>query len=134
MDPASILFDNNTLEDQLDPTDAKFVQVIHTDGNALGKNANIGDADFYPNGGFVQPGCSGPGGCSHSRVVDFYLESISSKEFIATSCASYEDFTEGKCSSNEHVTMGEWSPPSTSGVFYLNTNAESPFAQGQTEL
>ena len=48
---------------RLDPTDAKLVDVIHTDGrdgtldSGLGLSRPCGHVDFYPNGGHVQPGC-----------------------------------------------------------------------------
>lgn len=39
-------------------TDAKFVDVIHTDGGVFGFPTAIGHADFFPNGGVaLQPGC-----------------------------------------------------------------------------
>lgn len=39
-------------------TDAEFVDVIHTDGGVFGFPIALGDADFFPNGGFpAQPGC-----------------------------------------------------------------------------
>lgn len=42
----------------LTPTDAEFVDVIHTDGGVFGFPVALGDADFFPNGGFpAQPGC-----------------------------------------------------------------------------
>lgn len=45
---------------RLDPGDAKFVDVIHTCGGALGFAKSIGTADYYPNGGTPsQPGCFG---------------------------------------------------------------------------
>jgi len=43
----------------LDPTDAQFVDVIHTSGPVFGFLAPLGHADFYPNNGKIpQPGCS----------------------------------------------------------------------------
>ncbi|KAK7792032.1 hypothetical protein R5R35_014602 [Gryllus longicercus] len=58
LDPASDIFDAFPLENQLDASDAKFVQVIHTHGGGLGALESRGHADFFPNGGSLQPGCS----------------------------------------------------------------------------
>ena len=45
----------------INPTSAKFVDVIHTDGAGIisyhGVMERRGHADFYPNGGRDQPGC-----------------------------------------------------------------------------
>ncbi|XP_011871896.1 PREDICTED: pancreatic triacylglycerol lipase isoform X4 [Vollenhovia emeryi] len=43
---------------RLDPTDAAFVDVIHSCGGVLGFLQPLGKADFYPNAGTaIQPGC-----------------------------------------------------------------------------
>lgn len=43
---------------RLSHTDAKFVDVIHTDGGVFGYPWALGHADFFPNGGTpLQPGC-----------------------------------------------------------------------------
>ena len=39
----------------MDKSDADFVDVIHTD-KELGLQEEVGDIDFYPNGGKSQPG------------------------------------------------------------------------------
>lgn len=61
MDPARPDFEAPLLKDakdRLDPTDAKFVDVIHTCAGTVGFSRPIGHVDFYPNGGsFRQPGC-----------------------------------------------------------------------------
>merc|ERR1719270_1097721 len=73
LDPAEPLFQGMPPEVRLDPGDAKFVDVIHTDSKefykgGLGMEQPVGHVDFYPNGGKAQPGCS---------FLDFpYLPSI----------------------------------------------------------
>ncbi|XP_028163534.1 uncharacterized protein LOC114355076 [Ostrinia furnacalis] len=58
LDPALPLFDKLPLSQRLDPSDAKFVDVIHTDAGIFGFKTPIGHVDFYPNGGISpQPGC-----------------------------------------------------------------------------
>lgn len=42
---------------KLDPSDARFVDVLHTNALAQGKVEICGHVDFYMNGGFSQPGC-----------------------------------------------------------------------------
>lgn len=60
LDPARPLFEFPSFEsvEKLDPTDAEFVDVIHTCRGVLGYEAPTGTVDFYPNSGFPpQPGC-----------------------------------------------------------------------------
>lgn len=58
LDPAGPLFPLNKVTKRLADTDAAYVQVIHTDGGHLSIKYPIGHADFFPNGGKEQPGCS----------------------------------------------------------------------------
>jgi len=63
LDPAELLFQGMPGFVRLDPTDANFVDVIHTDAESIlmggyGMEQPVGHVDFYPNGGEVQPGCS----------------------------------------------------------------------------
>ncbi|XP_073929712.1 lipase member H isoform X5 [Castor canadensis] len=57
LDPAGPLFNGRPPQDRLDPSDAQFVDVIHSDIDALGYKEPLGNIDFYPNGGLDQPGC-----------------------------------------------------------------------------
>ncbi|XP_047357407.1 pancreatic lipase-related protein 2-like [Vespa velutina] len=137
LDPASPLFETISgivdPEFRLDPTDAQFVDVIHTSGPAFGFLAPLGHADFYPNNGeFPQPGCSFLPTityCSHSRAHQFMTESIGSTAgFKARTCESWEKYKDGCCNYNPIVLMGEYASTSLRGRFYLSTNDEPPFA------
>lgn len=57
LDPAGPSFYLKGPENRLDPTDAEFVDVIHTAVGSAGHYKNLGHIDFYPNGGIYQPGC-----------------------------------------------------------------------------
>ena len=57
MDPAGPYFGDQDPAVRLDPTDAAYVDVIHTDTRVLGTSRNLGHADFFVNGGSEQPGC-----------------------------------------------------------------------------
>jgi hypothetical protein len=63
-DPAAPYFYDQDYqpETHLDPTDADFVDVIHTNGGSLvtahlSTLKPVGHVDFYANGGGEQPGC-----------------------------------------------------------------------------
>ncbi|XP_074107462.1 uncharacterized protein LOC141532827 isoform X2 [Cotesia typhae] len=59
LDAAYPLYMDKGVEGHLAPSDATFVDVIHTDGGIFGFPSPIGHADFYPNGGRpLQPGCT----------------------------------------------------------------------------
>merc|ERR1712232_1132866 len=63
LDPSAVYFEKRDINRRLDPTDADFVDVIHTDTTillgikSLGTPDPMGHLDFYPNGGYHQPGC-----------------------------------------------------------------------------
>ncbi|KAE8744829.1 hypothetical protein FOCC_FOCC008553 [Frankliniella occidentalis] len=107
---------------RLDTTDARFVDVIHTDGTSIfllgyGMSQPCGHVDFYPNNGKEQPGCSGTDAplpltliregleeasrvlvaCSHVRAIKLFTDSINTPcPYIAHKCDSYEHFLEGQ--------------------------------------
>ncbi|KAL6441407.1 hypothetical protein ACFW04_003552 [Cataglyphis niger] len=138
LDPASPLFETISgivdPEYRLDPTDAQFVDVIHTSGPTFGFLAPLGHADFYPNDGKIpQPGCSFVPTityCSHSRAHQLMTESIGSTVgFKARMCESWEKYKEQLCDYNPVVLMGEYASTSLRGKFYLLTNGAPPYAQ-----
>lgn len=70
LDPALPLFSLKNKGHRLAYTDARYVQIIHTSGGFLGIKHAIGHADFYPNYGCKQPGCSGlSSGKAHLHFV-----------------------------------------------------------------
>ncbi|GLG95242.1 Phospholipase A1 1 [Gryllus bimaculatus] len=132
LDAAAPLFGSTSLPNRLDATDAQFVEAIHTNGGLLGWEDPLADADFFPNGGSSQTGCGLDvgGSCSHSRSHQYYAESITSKNFVGTQCSTYKQYSSGSCSSNPTAIMGEWTPTSASGSYWLDTNKSSPYAKG----
>ncbi|XP_044944090.1 lipase member I isoform X1 [Mustela putorius furo] len=105
LDPAGPKFSGKSPKDRLAYTDAKFVDVIHSDTNGLGIKEPVGHIDFYPNGGKTQPGCptsilSGVQyiKCDHQRAVYLFMASLETKcNFVSFPCLSYEDFKDGLC-------------------------------------
>lgn len=58
LDPALPDFNGVATDSRLDPSDAEFVDCIHTCGGLYGFYDPLCDLDFYPNRGQpVQPGC-----------------------------------------------------------------------------
>ncbi|XP_047735587.1 putative endothelial lipase [Hyalella azteca] len=60
LDPAGPMFISRGPSGRLDPSDAVFVDVIHTDAGSLlgghfGYLGSLGHVDFFPNGGSVRP-------------------------------------------------------------------------------
>lgn len=123
MDPAEPHFRKTDPIVRLDPTDADFVDVIHTDAGpfisgGLGILQPVGHVDFYPNGGVDQPGCNEGVmsymskdsksfyrgirqmlSCNHIRSYQYFTESINPGpcQFIGTECNSWEEFKNGTC-------------------------------------
>lgn len=157
MDPACPGFNKSTSAQRLDMTDADWVDVTHTSG-AFGIQQPIGHINFYPNGGRTQAGCVPHNHknmfdlfgatcaetmkededavwyrCSHSRAVDYYVESLTSKcQFVGTQCDSYDNFQNGVCTltQNKKAIMAWYSDKNMiTGNFYLDTTGASPFCK-----
>jgi pancreatic triacylglycerol lipase len=109
LDSAGPLFTVSNTNNRLDPSDAQFVQVIHTNDGTAGFSNAIGHVDYRPNGGRSQPGCGIDllGSCSHSRSYQYFAESIGSSTFTSTKCANYNNFQGGQCNNNEKSKLGE---------------------------
>ncbi|XP_031341559.1 pancreatic lipase-related protein 2-like isoform X2 [Photinus pyralis] len=135
LDPAGPMFINTAENQRLDKSSAKNVDIIHT--SRAGVSSPVGHADFYVNGGKVQPNCSSTDvACSHRRSMELYLESITSNVgFKAFECDSVSNFENNKCINNTFAPMGEpWlSRGALRGIFYIKTNPTEPFASDKDE-
>lgn len=124
LDPAEPYFQGLPEHVRLDPSDAKLVDVIHTDGKGIlllgyGMSQPCGHFDFYPNNGKEQPGCDISQtplipltlikqgleeasrvlvACNHIRAIKLFTDSIGNPcPYIAHQCASFTDFMNGRC-------------------------------------
>lgn len=117
------LFQNTEEIVRLDKSDAKYVDIVHSDVSlfvegGFGIKQSIGHLDFWPNGGDNHPACvnvrklflqlikllifillqSGNVACDHIHAVELFTESINTKcPFIGITCTSFEAFKKGKC-------------------------------------
>ncbi|XP_067950527.1 inactive pancreatic lipase-related protein 1-like [Watersipora subatra] len=106
LDPAGPFYEGKDDRVRLNPRNAKFVDVTHSNGKPLtsggaGLFAPSGHVDFYPNGGQSQPGSAGTViSCSHSRSHYYFMESLllNGCTLLAHPCSSWEDYQNGKCS------------------------------------
>lgn len=136
-DPALPLFGAADDTGRIDPTDAAFVDVIHTAGGTLLDGGLAfreprGHVDFYPNSGENQPGCGidAFGSCSHGRGYEYATEGLGNPSaFRSCKCNSWDEFNLGNCACTETAIMGEHVSKSARGSFYLKTNGSPPYAQ-----
>ncbi|XP_058474787.1 lipase member H [Solea solea] len=138
LDPAGPMFTSATADKRLDPTDAMFVDVLHTDMNSFGLNGAHGHIDFYANGGADQPGCpktifAGKSYfvCDHQRSVFLYLCALNGTcNLSAQPCSSYSDFLDGRC-----LTCEAFKPASCPLLGYdLSQWRETLLRLGQTKV
>uniref|UniRef100_A0A8C5QT34 Triacylglycerol lipase n=1 Tax=Leptobrachium leishanense TaxID=445787 RepID=A0A8C5QT34_9ANUR len=137
LDPAEPYFQGTPPEVRVDPTDAAFVDVIHTDSssvilhlgtNGYGMSQLVGHLDFFPNGGEQMPGCipnsldkildidrifdGGTIPCNHLRSYKYYTDSILRPDgFTGFAADSYQAFKLGvgfPCPSSGCPIMGHY--------------------------
>jgi pancreatic triacylglycerol lipase len=131
-DPAGPLFTVQNPNDRFDIGDAEYTESILTNAGVLGFDMPVTHATFYPNWGSSQPGCGIDvgGGCAHGRATWLYSESVNSNCFVSRQCAGYDDIVNQNCPGTGVTAIlgGDSAKPNVSGVFFLETNAASPFA------
>ncbi|XP_025328445.3 hepatic triacylglycerol lipase isoform X1 [Canis lupus dingo] len=159
LDAAGPLFEGSSPNDRLSPDDADFVDAIHTFtrehmGLSVGIKQPIAHYDFYPNGGYFQPGChflelykhitkhgltaiTQTIKCSHERSVHLFIDSLlhPSLQSTAYQCGDMDSFSQGLCLSCKrgrrcntlgyHARRGPQSRKSKR--LFLATRAQSPF-------
>ncbi|KAF4518310.1 hypothetical protein B566_EDAN005879, partial [Ephemera danica] len=95
LEPRKERYDYGNPAERLAVTDAIFVDVMHT-CDRWSFDQPMGHADFYPNGGTGDmPGCGLielTGLCSHERAYIYYIESISTTNFVSKLCGSWRDY------------------------------------------
>ncbi|XP_037645988.1 phospholipase A1 member A isoform X1 [Sebastes umbrosus] len=112
LDPAGPMFKGADTFDRLDPSDAQFVDAIHTDSDYFGISIPVGHVDFFLNGGKDQTGCArsrfasilvyfpvyGYVICDHMRALHVYMSALNgSCPLMGIPCFSYEEFLKGHC-------------------------------------
>ncbi|CAG5058859.1 unnamed protein product [Parnassius apollo] len=147
LDPARALFEGTfSFYTTLSRTDAKFVDIIHTDPGNYGTSKSTGTVDIWPNyygGNNKQPGCpkdssdrfSSNDLCSHNRSWQYFVEAILSPTNISAIYADdyqawLEDYTRG----NQTVYIGDLINTRARGNYYCSTNSEPPFGKGAEGL
>lgn len=115
LDPAGPMFKGADTFDRLDPSDAQFVDAVHTDSDYFGISIPVGHVDFFLNGGKDQAGCArsrfasmyGYVICDHMRAVHVYMSALNgSCPLVGIPCFSYEDFLKGHCVDCDGVFKG----------------------------
>ncbi|KAJ8735413.1 hypothetical protein PYW07_007033 [Mythimna separata] len=124
LDPAGPLWGRDS--DRVVPTDAQYVEVIHTNTGLLGYTDPCGDADFYPNGGSSMPGCF-LNSCSHSRAYEYMDSSVKYNNLLANECATLRDATRNRCTGSLNPMGNSDLSKSRSGIFRVNTLRSYPF-------
>ncbi|XP_068703950.1 pancreatic lipase-related protein 2-like [Montipora foliosa] len=136
LDPALPFFTGSDNAVHLDKTDAKYVDVVHTNMGVVGTPDHVGHTDFFPNGGSLQPGCASDPtdltftvGCNHLRSTEFYIKTLTedcSNPFKAHPCSSYVWYTFGWCNGcgDEGCPLMGYRAEETKqeGDFYLDTS------------
>ncbi|XP_025832871.1 pancreatic triacylglycerol lipase-like isoform X1 [Agrilus planipennis] len=148
LDPAGPMFCQPHLQKadkRLSEDDALYVDIIHTNGGEFGCRQTIGHADFFPNCGTKQPGCSEFSirlidiantfnrffdsiMCSHGRSHQMWIESIINNGFIAQRCNHCSLFEMGLCDTSYITFMGDVLSEDAIGKFYLSTSDKSPYS------
>ncbi|CAG9857206.1 unnamed protein product [Phyllotreta striolata] len=117
LDPTAYIFFPFYDKNRISKKSGQFVQVIHT---GPGYFLPMGHADYYMNGGELQPHCPTTDWyCSHMVAVLFYLSTIiNDNKPVAYKCENADRFYSGQCKNN---------PTSYPGGFLVDRNASGKY-------
>ena len=115
LDPASPLF-FKTSDDLLSKTDARYVEVIHTNTAMLGYSDPLGHADIYPFGGDIQPDCMVVS-CSHSMAITYFIEAVKNNSIDLVQCPSMTSLEDNTCSADQVTKISGTSIIKKFGIF-----------------
>ncbi|ALC44254.1 CG10116 [Drosophila busckii] len=119
LDPSQ---ENVELQHKLSSQDAQFVEVIHTSNSS----EQLGDADFYPNGGELQPGCT-TAVCAQQRALELAIEMWSpGNEFIIANCGALQSMSASNC----RWSTQRMGVTAKQGIYFLETHSSAPFGRG----
>ncbi|XP_050342005.1 pancreatic triacylglycerol lipase-like isoform X1 [Nymphalis io] len=124
MDPAGPQWGGNS--NALNRNSGVYVESIHTNGGLLGIMDPISDADFYPNGGRNQPGCSNSM-CSHRRAPQLFASSIRSNHLVGRRCNNLNQAQNNQCSGATLVLGTSNLGKRGQGLYGLRTGNSWPF-------
>ncbi|KAM3965566.1 pancreatic lipase-related protein 2-like [Aphomia sociella] len=126
LDPAGPLWNYNS--NRINVNDAVYVEGIHTDGGltGLGIGSEIGNVDFFPNGGNSQPGCL-TGICDHNRAWELFAATVTYNHLIGNECSSNFQITWNSCRGQEFPMGNDDLRKSGSGKYRVNTGRRYPY-------
>ncbi|CAF4847222.1 unnamed protein product [Pieris macdunnoughi] len=135
LDPAGPLFEGPVSLVGLQPGDARFVDVIHTNPIFLGDPDRLGDVDIRFNCDMLhQPGCPRNyiESCSHFRAPLYFAESINSpRGFTTVQARTCLDWRSGRNNRDGRILYwGENIDTQARGTYYIRTNRSPPFERG----
>ncbi|XP_044732128.1 phospholipase A1-like [Chrysoperla carnea] len=124
LDPSLQYFDTPDKSQQLDQTDADYVDVYHAAIGYRSQIKRVGHCAFYFNDGQNQPGCrkldldqTYRHLCSHERSFKYYAGSVTHKLWVER-CGGLPLH---KCNPVTDIRAGYYVPYGTSGVFRVIT-------------
>lgn len=140
LDPAGPCYGAVPSEERLDKGDATFVQALHTNAGGFGLMKQVAHADFYVNGGRIQPNfIAGTSAVlsnilvSHERSVQLmYYATIYPENFVGVECASVKDVDFRNCDGKRTAVFGLLADPRVQGIFYIKTSDNPPFFEAKT--
>ncbi|KAI5639764.1 lipase domain-containing protein [Phthorimaea operculella] len=124
LDPAGPLWQTNS--NSLRASDGQYVEAIHTDGGLQGILRTVADADFYPNGGSSQPGCSSSA-CNHRRAYELFAATITYNHLIGRRCDNFNQALNNACTGAGFNMGNNIMTKRGSGIFGLQTGATWPY-------